>query len=201
MNILMISECPVFTRGMVSELENKDETIKLHTMDYKQCRESDEAIDDISVILVDGTDAEYLNTEIVSAVLRIHYPELPVVMMLSKFNRTLFNLLPGFQVQAVVERSLSIEDLVRTLKFVKTGMFCIYSESIDNHRMKGENPLSDRQKEILGLIAAGKSNKEIGRRLNISPGTVKNHLEAIFRRLNVHNRTQAAKFYYCSHSA
>jgi len=52
--------------------------------------------------------------------------------------------------------------------------------------------LSQRQREILRLIAAGESNKQISRLLNISAGTVKSHLESIYRRLNVKNRTQAA---------
>jgi DNA-binding NarL/FixJ family response regulator len=54
--------------------------------------------------------------------------------------------------------------------------------------------LSDRQREVLKLLAAGESNKEIGRILNISAATVK-ALEALFRRLDVKNRTQAAMYY------
>ena len=52
--------------------------------------------------------------------------------------------------------------------------------------------LSVRQREILTMLAAGESNKEIGRALNISTGTVKAHLESLYRRLDVKNRTQAA---------
>ncbi len=52
--------------------------------------------------------------------------------------------------------------------------------------------LSARQREILTMLAAGESNKEIGRALNISTGTVKAHLESLYRRLEVKNRTQAA---------
>lgn len=52
--------------------------------------------------------------------------------------------------------------------------------------------LSQRQREILQLLAAGDSNKEISRTLNISAGTVKAHLESLYRRLDVKNRTQAA---------
>lgn len=55
--------------------------------------------------------------------------------------------------------------------------------------------LSERQREVLKLLAAGESNKEIGRNLNISAATVKAHLEALFRRLEVKNRTQAAMYY------
>lgn len=56
--------------------------------------------------------------------------------------------------------------------------------------------LSQRQKEVLSLLANGGTNKQIGRELNISAGTVKVHLESIFHRLQVNNRTQAAKLYF-----
>ena len=42
------------------------------------------------------------------------------------------------------------------------------------------------------MLAAGESNKQIGRLLNISTGTVKAHLESLYQRLEVKNRTQAA---------
>ncbi|NAK75648.1 DNA-binding response regulator, partial [Escherichia coli] len=45
---------------------------------------------------------------------------------------------------------------------------------------------------ILTMSAAGEPHKEIGTALNISTGTVKAHLESLYRRLEVKNRTQAA---------
>ncbi|RMX04342.1 DNA-binding response regulator [Corticibacter populi] len=51
--------------------------------------------------------------------------------------------------------------------------------------------LTSRQIEVLGLLSQGKPNKLIGRSLGISEGTVKIHLAAIFRALNVRNRTEA----------
>ena len=53
------------------------------------------------------------------------------------------------------------------------------------------NPLTAREKEILGWIYLGKSNYEIGAILKISPLTVKNHVQKILRKLDVVNRTQA----------
>lgn len=51
--------------------------------------------------------------------------------------------------------------------------------------------LSPRQREILELVAAGKTNAEIARLLWISPGTVRKHLENAYERLGVHTRTGA----------
>jgi len=52
--------------------------------------------------------------------------------------------------------------------------------------------LSQREREILGCIAHGDSNKVIGRHLDIAEATVKVHVKAILRKINARNRTQAA---------
>jgi len=52
--------------------------------------------------------------------------------------------------------------------------------------------LTQRETDILALLAEGKSNRDISRSLYLSEKTVKAHLAAIFRKLNVTNRTQAA---------
>jgi len=52
--------------------------------------------------------------------------------------------------------------------------------------------LTPREHEILCHLAEGQSNKAIARRLNISDGTVKLHVKAILRKLDVHSRVEAA---------
>jgi DNA-binding NarL/FixJ family response regulator len=52
--------------------------------------------------------------------------------------------------------------------------------------------LSDRERQVLELVAGGLSNHEIATRLGISEKTVKAHLTSVFRRLGVEDRTQAA---------
>ena len=52
--------------------------------------------------------------------------------------------------------------------------------------------LTDREQEVLNLLANGQTNKEIAEELVISPNTVKRHLKAIFEKLKVHTRSAAA---------
>ena len=52
--------------------------------------------------------------------------------------------------------------------------------------------LTPREAEILSLLAEGQSNKVIARNLGISDGTVKLHVKAILRKLNIHSRVEAA---------
>jgi DNA-binding NarL/FixJ family response regulator len=56
----------------------------------------------------------------------------------------------------------------------------------------GTDVLSDREREVLALVGAGVSNKQIALRLGISPKTVKSHLSHVFRQIGVRDRLQAA---------
>lgn len=52
-------------------------------------------------------------------------------------------------------------------------------------------PLTDREKEVLALVAKGASNQDIAKKLFVRDVTVKTHMNAIFKKLKVTNRTQA----------
>ena len=56
---------------------------------------------------------------------------------------------------------------------------------------RGAPLLTDREREILDLVAAGKTNAEIAETIWIAPGTVRKHLENIYEKLGVHSRTAA----------
>lgn len=54
-------------------------------------------------------------------------------------------------------------------------------------------PLSDREREVLALMACGATNREIAERLFLSPHTVKDHTSALYRKLKVRNRAEAVR--------
>lgn len=56
--------------------------------------------------------------------------------------------------------------------------------------------LSSRQAEVMELLVAGQTNKEIARRLGMAPGTVKVHVRDIFQRLGASTRTEAVALYH-----
>ncbi len=55
-----------------------------------------------------------------------------------------------------------------------------------------EEELTDRERQILELVAAGLSNREIGQQINLREKTVKHHMTNIMHKLHVRNRVQAA---------
>lgn len=62
----------------------------------------------------------------------------------------------------------------------------------DAKRPNGVSDLSERERDVVRLIALGLSNKEISAKLTLSEKTIKNHISRIFSKLNVTARTQAA---------
>ncbi len=61
--------------------------------------------------------------------------------------------------------------------------------------MQSCHTLTNREREVLALVAQGKRNRQIAEALTITEGTVEVHLHNIFQKLDVSTRTQAALFY------
>ncbi len=84
------------------------------------------------------------------------------------------------------------EELVDCIRKVNAGETCIPPALMQKLVTGIHNELlTDREREVLQLLANGKSNKEIGATLCISEFTVKGHLRSIFNKLNVLSRTEA----------
>jgi len=100
-------------------------------------------------------------------------------------------------------KDVSLERLTGAIRTLAAGGTCI--EPVITERIVralGESnvafdsaelpePLTDREKTILRLLAGGYSNKEISELLNISDGTVKNHISNLLAKLGVRDRTRA----------
>ena len=84
------------------------------------------------------------------------------------------------------------EDLLDCIRKVSRGTTCIPNEMMEK-LITGfqREPLTEREIEVLQLVAAGKSNREIGLKLFISESTVKGHLHNLFSKLSVLSRTEA----------
>lgn len=105
-------------------------------------------------------------------------------------------------------KDISINDLLEAIRRVHKGGALIQPviaakllkefTMLDKRKVKeGDkfyNDLTEREKEILRLIALGGTNKEIASKLGISEKTVKNHISNIFQVLHVNNRTKAALY-------
>jgi DNA-binding NarL/FixJ family response regulator len=97
-------------------------------------------------------------------------------------------LIAGIRAAAAGESLISPQIAAKVLRLLRSKG----SSTDDAARIRAE--LSDREIEVLKLIANGKDNAEIARELFISPKTVKNHISNILMKLQIENRIQAAVY-------
>jgi DNA-binding NarL/FixJ family response regulator len=98
-------------------------------------------------------------------------------------------------VDGVLMKTMPVGDLIRAIRDVADGKEVVdrdlagalFSADADTGRV----PLSDRETEVLGLLAQGMSNKEVAAALFISRATVKSHIENILRKLEANDRAAA----------
>ena len=72
------------------------------------------------------------------------------------------------------------------------SMLCNRLASLANERLKVNDPLTPRERQVAALVVEGRSNKEIAIDLRIGPATVKNHVHNILEKLNVCRRAAVA---------
>ncbi|ASJ57247.1 response regulator transcription factor [Brevibacillus formosus] len=82
------------------------------------------------------------------------------------------------------------EELASSIRSIMAGRR-IYAPELVDEAYGQENPLTEREKEVLLLIADGKNTKEIASQLYITTGTVRNYISIILDKLGVSNRIEA----------
>ncbi len=134
--------------------------------------------------------------------LRVRYPSVRVIVVADTRDRDLILDALSAGVHGYVPKDLSVNEMLGALRMVMAGRVYVPDivSNLSGHSDHGgaadaaphDTALTDRQHEVLSLVAAGRSNKEIARLLRIAEGTVKVHIAASFRILGVHNRASAA---------
>jgi DNA-binding NarL/FixJ family response regulator len=121
-------------------------------------------------------------------------PQTKLVALATRVDAALARALLRYGVRGVVLRSSPAEHALNVLRQVADGQVVFPSAVMTHLARPGElGELTERQREVLELLALGASNGEIAGRLFISPNTVKFHLREIYGRLGVRNRVEAAR--------
>ncbi|MBW4429308.1 MAG: response regulator transcription factor [Nostoc desertorum CM1-VF14] len=133
-------------------------------------------------------------------------PQLPVLVLTSHSQKSLIARLIEAGAQGYCLKGVAAEKLVLALRSVAAGaswwdetatkeirstFASDLGEPNSENISKLSNPLTQREQEILSLLAAGKTNQEIALALYITPGTVRVHVHAILQKLEVRDRAQA----------
>ncbi len=205
MRVLLIDDHALFRIGLRELLERRNIEV---VAAEGGCREGiDAAIRERpDVVLLDMRMPEMSGLEVLRE-LRIQHPGLPIVMLTT--SREEEDVIESLQSGAngYLLKDMEPDELLTALDEIVKGATVVAREltGILARAVQGEMPstagsqdgsvfgdLTPREREILCLLAEGQSNKVIARNLGISDGTVKLHVKAILRKLDVHSRVEAA---------
>ncbi|EPS8341768.1 response regulator transcription factor [Salmonella enterica subsp. enterica serovar 4,[5],12:i:-] len=193
MQVIMFDRQSIFIHGMKISLQQHIPGISIQSVGQaEELWQKIESAPDALVMLDSGLDAEFCR-EVLQRTAQ-QFPEVKIIITAMDGSQKWLHEVMQFNVQAVVPRDSDAETFVLALNAVARGMMFLPGDWLNSTELEYRDikALSARQREILQMLAAGESNKQIGRALNISTGTVKAHLESLYRRLDVKNRTQAA---------
>lgn len=174
-----------------------------------------------AIQLVDYTDPDLVLMEVdlpgvngleVSRAIKRSHPHVGIVLLSSSIDGQQVVKAIRAGVAAYLPRNTSWDNLLETLYDVRKGTYPINElvlslpdvaakvlmafrqMAVDEDTQSIYSPLSPRELQVLELVAAGRTNKEIALLLDISNQTVKNHVSSILRKLAVNDRTQAVVY-------
>jgi two-component system response regulator DesR len=110
------------------------------------------------------------------------------VLMISGASRISAEAARAAGAHGFIPKDLPAADVARAVRMVALGM-TVFQPAEDD----GEAELSGREREVLALIAAGSTNREIAVALHLSPHTVKGHTSSLYRKLEAKNRAEAVQ--------
>jgi DNA-binding NarL/FixJ family response regulator len=204
LKVLVVEDHALVREGLVQTLRRLEEDVLVfEAADCESAGNLLEQAQDFDLVLLDlglpGVDGL---TSL--GVFRQRFPAVPVVIVSAyddahTVNRALKNGASGF-----VPKAYSSDRLIAALREVLDGRIFVPEQLVpvnpgselphtpiggDAH--PAEFGLTERQAEVLALMAHGKSNRGIAEQLGLTEGTVKIHITAIFKSLGVSSRTQA----------
>ena len=129
----------------------------------------------------------------VIAEIKLAHPDLKILLLCELATPAVVRCAIEERVEGVVLTSDTVEETILALRNVLEGRAVMPAgwQAISTQGVDPLLTLSEREREILALLASGMSNKQIAARLTISANTVKFHLRTIYSKLGVRNRVQA----------
>lgn len=175
----------VVATGLVAEAVAallREHGIRAHVTSHPQSRTAL-----VWVLVADGHD---LGAEVRR--IRAVRPGARVLVLVGEADAAVLRDAQALCVEGVVDGRAGGHDLAAAVRSVAMGRRVVPATMVLD-ASADEGVLSARQRDVLRLLAEGRSNVEIAQALTISVNTVKFHVRTIFRELGIHNRVEAAR--------
>jgi DNA-binding NarL/FixJ family response regulator len=197
--LLIADDHEVIRKGLASLLADSDiEVVGEATTGKETVKQAERLRPNVVLLDVRMPDGDGLST---LEKLRSRLPESAVVMLSTYDNPTYVARSVALGAADYILKGATRDDLISTVRAAATGespsragelrrvaAAMKMRQTVDDE----EIPLTQRETQVLRHVALGLSNKEIGRSLEISVETVKEHVQNILRKIAVSDRTQAA---------
>ncbi len=193
--VLVVDDHPVVRRGLISCLAERP-SLKI----VGEAADGEEAVRQAAalspdIMLVDINMPRMDGLQL-AEVLQKKAPAVRVVILSIHNKPEYVQRVMKAGARGYVLKDTAPEELVRVLEAVHAGEVCISAEVAQTAlnqfvaatgRMSGAVALSQREREVLVMIAGGRANKEIASKLGVGVRTIETHRERIMRKLNLHS--------------
>ncbi len=205
MKILVVDDHPLIGKALRDVLKQLGEDVAIiEAKSYEAAVEQASATPDINLVLLDLGLPGVSGFEALER-LREQFPAIPVVVLSAQDDAQTVTGTIDRGAMGFIPKTASTEVLISALRLVLAGGVYLPQEVLRAQKAPAPSPaqsaaramniedlkLTPRQADVVRVMIQGKSNKLIMRELGLAEGTVKLHMSAILRALNVDNRTQA----------
>ncbi len=196
--IIIADDHPLFRQALLGTLKPK--------LSYTNWLEA-QTISELEQQLQDNSDSDLLLLDLnipgahgFSTLIHVrnHYPQIPVVVISAHEDHVTISKAMSYGAAGFVPKSTPVDDIFSAIMTVLSGdiwLPTLFQNSQEDHENSDiaarVASLTQQQYRILMMFAQGLLNKQIAYDLHVSEATIKAHATAIFRKLNVRNRTQA----------
>jgi len=196
--IIIADDHPLFRQALLGTLKNKlgnTQWLEAQTIAELEQQLQNNSDSDLLLLDLNIPGAHGFSTLIH---VRNHFPQIPVVVVSAYEDQSTISKAMGYGAAGFVPKSTPVDDIFAAIMAVLSGeiwlpaSFQSAQENDDNIDIAERvASLTQQQYRILMMFAQGLLNKQIAYDLNVSEATIKAHATAIFRKLDVRNRTQA----------
>jgi DNA-binding NarL/FixJ family response regulator len=199
MKILVVDDHPLILAALAQLLPRGDRSLSvIGAADRDEAYAMLAAHPDCALVLLDLALPGTRGLELLGA-MRRDFPRLPIAVLSATHDRATVDAALAAGARGYIAKTASGRDLVLAVERLLDGRTCprpdLARAPVPPLPGTATAPdalgLTRRQSDVLALLAQGKPNKLICRDLRLSEGTVKVHVSAILRALNVHTRAQA----------
>jgi two-component system response regulator DesR len=131
------------------------------------------------------------------AQLRAQLPRMSIVALVRNHPEGLLRMVLGAETApsafAVIDKGGSATELVDAVRAAARGELVVDTTVVMSVLVVEPSPLTEREREVLQLVADGASNREISTRLRLAPGTVRNYLSGVITKTRARNRVDAVR--------